>query len=346
MDAIEREFEAALHRTMRMLERSGLESEALEFEGEAEFSPIRAARDLWVITGQGGDRDENRLTDAVFYDRHPELKGKLLKNASLALRQEWIGIRDNVVRNYLKTYPAQPAAPAAPMPPPVAPAAAAVQEPFGFSQFSNIRQYDPSQYPLAIAAQNEYRKASAFQTYYNHINILWPRVDIGEDPHGIGNLVFKVGGQEFSDFVVSDELKAKAAEIGAGGVTSEIIFSDDVIGVLGLGLTMLDLARGLENERMLSGTGPENSAWRAKQQLQFAFALMAEDLSREPWGPIQFFNRDARLLAVELATRYAAFQPIYARYGTFYSHEQELGMYQGSPPSRSHDTVGLPPPGL
>jgi len=346
MDAVEREFEAALHRVVRMLQRSDLESEALEFEGEAEFSPVRAARDLWVIAGQGGDRNENRLTDAVFYDRHPDLKGKSLKNAALPLRQEWIAIRDDVVRNYLKNYPAQPSMPAAPAPPPVPPAGATVPETFGFSQFSNIRQYDPSQYPLAIAAQNEYRKASAFQPYYNQINIIWPRVSIALDPHGVGNLVFSIDARTFSDSVASDELKAKAAEIAAGGVTSEIVFTDDVIGVLGLGLTMIDLARGLQNERMVSGVGPEYDAWRAKQQLQFAFALMAEDLSRGFWGPIQFFSRDAQSLAVELATRYAAFRPIYVQYATFYNREQDLGKYQGNPHSWPQQTMGPAPPGL
>jgi hypothetical protein len=106
-----------------------------------------------------------------------------------------------------------------------------------------------------------------------------------------------------------------------------------VIGFLGLGLTMMDLAQGLENERMLKGVGPEYDKWRAKQQLQFAFALMAEDLTRKPWGPLQFINNhDPRSLAVELANRYAEFRPIWATYLGYFDREQKLGLYGANPP--------------
>lgn len=343
----ELEFESELNKLMRVLERSDLESEIAEFEGEGEIDPLRAARDLWVISAQGAERNENKLTDAIFYDRHPEWKGRSLKNASVPLRQEWIAIRDNVVRAYLKIYPAQPAAPPVPAPQPAGPPAAAMRESFGFSQFANTLRYEPQQYPIAIAAQNEYRSASAFQPYYNKISNAWPRVLISLDPHGVGNLVFSMDGQTFSDFVESGELKQKAGEIMAGGLTGDkLIFREDVIGMLGLALTMIDLATGLENERMAAGVGSEYDKWRAKQQLQFTFALMAEDLTRAPWGPLQFFSRDPRSLAVELASRYAGFQPIYYKYAAFFNREQDLGNDQGNVPNRTHDTVGLPPPGL
>ena len=350
MRNLELEFEAEIESLVTRLSDCDLESEIAESNGEAEFSPFRAARDLWVIGGQGGQRDENKLTDAVFYDRHPDWKGRSLKNAVLPLRQEWIGIRDGVVRPYLQNYPAQPPAPLPPSPAsapsPSAPSRAA-QDPFGFSQFSNILKYESYKYPMAIAAQNAYRKVSGFQTYYNRINTLWPQVSISLDEHGIGNLVFSINGRAFADSMESDELKQKAHEIMGGGLTSSggvpedrIIFEEDVIGMLGLGLTMLDLAQGLNRERMVGGVGPEYDKWRAKQQLQFTFSLVAEDWTRKPWGPLQFINRDPRSLAVELANRYAEFQPVFYDYANYYNREHDLGLYEGSVPDRVPPTMG------
>jgi hypothetical protein len=222
-----------------------------------------------------------------------------------------------------------------------------MREQFGYSQFTNTRRYEPLNYTPAMHAQNEYLKVSGFQSYYNKINTLWPQVSISLDAHGVGRLVFSVSGKAFVDSVESDELKHKAGEIMGGGLTAEIIFGDDVIGVLGLGLTMLDLAQGLQNERMLGGVGPDYDKWRAKQQLQFAFALMAEDLVRKPWGPLQFINNhDSRSLAVELATRYAEFRPVFQTYFQYFDREQQLGLYGGNPPLVQPPTMGPAPGGF
>jgi hypothetical protein len=324
---LEFELEAELNRLMKVLERSDLGSEEAEFEGEGEIGWFRGAKDLWVIAQQGDERNENKITDAIFYDRHPDWKGRALKNAPLALRQEWIEIRDNVVRPYLAQPPAPPApSPApAPAPQPAAPPPTTTQEQFGYSQFSNTSQYEPFQYPYAIAAQADYRKVMGFQPYYNKINSAYPQVSIALDSHGVGNLVFSMNGRALADFVESNELKNKVLEM-FGEHVAEVVFDSEAIGILGLGLTM-----------------PEYDKWRAKQQLQFTFALMAEDLSRQPWGPLQFINHDPRSLAVELANRYAEFQPIFQKYFQYFDREQELGKYGPNPPP-PQDTMG-PAPG-
>jgi hypothetical protein len=208
----ELELEAELRNLMRVLERSDLESEVAESEGESEINPLRIARDLWVIGMQGGERNENKLTDAVFYDRHPDWKGRALKNASLPLRQEWIEIRDNVIRPYLVNYPAQPTAPPPPAPPPAAPAPATAPEQFGYSQFTNTLKYESYNYTPAVAAQNEYRKVSGFQPYYYRINTLQLEVSIAQDPHGVGNLVFSISGRAFIDSVESGSQQPPRAE--------------------------------------------------------------------------------------------------------------------------------------
>jgi hypothetical protein len=152
-------------------------------------------------------------------------------------------------------------------------------------------------------------------------------------------------GRAFTDFVESEELRNKALEMLAGHI-SEVVFTVDVIGMLGLGLTLLDIANGLEKERMLGGVGPEYDKWRAKQQLQFTFALAAEDLTRTNWGNLQFINLDPRSLAVELANRYAEFQPIFFRYSDYFQNERNLGIYQGHVPDRMPDVMGPVPPGM
>ena len=334
------EFEAELNSLMKVLERSDLESEIAEFEWEAEFEPFRVARDLLVIGNQGGQRDENKLTDAIFYDRHPEWKGRQIKNASASLRQEWVEIRDTVVRPYLQNYPAvpppPPQAPPPPAPQPAAPPLTATGEQFGFSAFQNTLNYEAAQYSPALIAQNAYQKVAGFLPYYKKISNAWPRVSISLAEHGVGNLIFSMDGRAFNDFVESEELRNKALEIMGGGVTAELFFTEDVIGMLGIGLTMIDLANGLNNEHMVGGVGPEYDKWRAKQQLQFTFGLAAEDLTRHNWGNLQFINRDARSLAVELANRYAEFRPIFVQYANAFNHEQDLARYQGNvPPPQS-----------
>jgi murein DD-endopeptidase MepM/ murein hydrolase activator NlpD len=46
----------------------------------------------------GGNTDENKLTDMIFFARHPERNGEKLKTYEKALIQEWLNLRNNVVR--------------------------------------------------------------------------------------------------------------------------------------------------------------------------------------------------------------------------------------------------------
>src|SRR5262249_18279808 len=51
----------------------------------------------------GGLRDPNRLTDIIFYARHPERGGRRIAAGETALAQEWRWIRDNIVSTVLRT---------------------------------------------------------------------------------------------------------------------------------------------------------------------------------------------------------------------------------------------------
>jgi len=102
MSKADLELEFELESLMAKLATSDLEAEA-----EGEVPQARLNKDRWVISGQvaQGVRDENKITDAVFDDRHPEWTGKSLRNGQLALRQEWMQIRDGIVRPQLKQPP-------------------------------------------------------------------------------------------------------------------------------------------------------------------------------------------------------------------------------------------------
>src|ERR1051325_2919205 len=60
---------------------------------------------------QGGQRDENRLTDMVFNGRHPERSGRRLQQNETQLVKEWMDIRDHLVKPALAAFPV-PGAPA------------------------------------------------------------------------------------------------------------------------------------------------------------------------------------------------------------------------------------------
>jgi hypothetical protein len=351
----ELELEAELEDLMSILSESNLEAEA-----GGVFGPIqtfaRTFREQAMIADQiaRGIRDENKLTDAIFFDRYPTWRGKALKNAGLALRQEWIQIRDAIVRSALASPP--PVHTPAPVPPAAPPAPVQPTGTFGFSNFFNIRQYRPGQYSDAVAAQNEYQKVAGFQPYYNKITSVAPSVSIATASEGVGNLVFSLDYRSLGALVESSELRDKAIELMTHGAVTRWIssytepppaleFTEKAIGILGIGMTMIEIARGLENERMLGGFGPGRDQWIRKQQLQFVFGLMAEDISRRNWGGGYFYSRNVRDLALELAIRYAEFQPIYYRYAPFFWLESDLSKYGGQIPANSPPTMG-PAPGM
>jgi D-alanyl-D-alanine carboxypeptidase len=59
----------------------------------ASGDPITLARAM-----AAGERNENRLTDAVFFARHPERGGRRIERGEHALAKEWLTIRNTIVR--------------------------------------------------------------------------------------------------------------------------------------------------------------------------------------------------------------------------------------------------------
>ncbi len=52
-----------------------------------------------------GVRDENKLTDLIFYTRHPERQGRRLERSEQQLIREWLDVRDRVVRPAFRADP-------------------------------------------------------------------------------------------------------------------------------------------------------------------------------------------------------------------------------------------------
>jgi len=66
---------------------------------------------------QGGERNENTLTNLVFFERHPERGDRLIRADERDLAREWLQIRDTLVRpalGGLAPSPIRPPAPSAP----------------------------------------------------------------------------------------------------------------------------------------------------------------------------------------------------------------------------------------
>src|SRR5215510_10795849 len=81
--------------------------ESFEYDFEAESSDATAARlreraflKALIAIRQ---RDPNKLTDGVFYLRHPEVRGKLIGKEQTALKNEWLSILRSLVQPLLAT---------------------------------------------------------------------------------------------------------------------------------------------------------------------------------------------------------------------------------------------------
>jgi hypothetical protein len=281
-----------------------------------------------------GERDENKLTNALFYERHPEWKGKALKNARRVLRAEWVNIRDGVVRPLLKSAkpPSTPISPTpAPTPPPIQPTNTATLPSgqqgagiLGYNSFDNIRKYQPAKYQAALEAQTAFQRVKGFLPWYRKIMNAVKAASIALGSDGIGNLVFSIEARAFTDLVRSRELVNKTLETIGSGLLGRLEFTVDFIGLLGLGATLLDIARGIENERMLSHTGVEADKWQYDQKLKFVISLLAEDLSRQDLRGSYFVYRNARDLVNEITADLAEFKPLNDAFVSYLLLEDQL----------------------
>jgi len=89
----------------------------------------------------GGERNADRLTNVVFYARHPERGGRPIARAEVQLSQEWLWIRDSVIRPALQRAAAAPA-PTTPAPP----------DPTAFGdEYAPLPDYAAGRFSIALA---------------------------------------------------------------------------------------------------------------------------------------------------------------------------------------------------
>lgn len=101
------------------------------------------------LAASAGFRDENTLTDLVFYNRHPERQGAPIRGNEAAFRTlaaEWVSIRDGLVR-------ASPRRPAAAPPAPSSPSAPSTPDIVTVRGIRVARQIAPRVEALLAAAQ-------------------------------------------------------------------------------------------------------------------------------------------------------------------------------------------------
>lgn len=96
----------------------------------------------------GGQTDENKLTNMIFFARHPELNGRRIARHEKNLAAEWRSIRDQLVRPFLRqqaasaTSNAQLKAPVVARPVPSGPARHAPATRISSTTLGRIRRYD------------------------------------------------------------------------------------------------------------------------------------------------------------------------------------------------------------
>src|SRR5260370_25980695 len=87
--------------------------------GRSLFGPTLGAAEAAAAVA-AGERDEGRLTDILFYARHPERRGGRIQPGETRAAQEWTWLRDTIVRPVLRVLtaggPSAPAAAAGPAP--------------------------------------------------------------------------------------------------------------------------------------------------------------------------------------------------------------------------------------
>ncbi|HEX2328940.1 MAG TPA: hypothetical protein VHN74_09460 [Candidatus Angelobacter sp.] len=99
---LEAELEAELEDLMAILGQSNLAHEAEVIKGRpivVKDPALDRAKAIMRREMARGVDDEPSLTDAIFWDRHKDLKGKRLpKGAPKELTDEWISIRNKIVK--------------------------------------------------------------------------------------------------------------------------------------------------------------------------------------------------------------------------------------------------------
>lgn len=85
-----------------MSKRARAEPAPAPTSGAPGAPPVHGERSALEERIKAGERDENTLTDIVFFSRHPERRFQPIEKHETELAAEWLGIRDRIVRPALE----------------------------------------------------------------------------------------------------------------------------------------------------------------------------------------------------------------------------------------------------
>jgi hypothetical protein len=273
---------------------------------------------------RSGTTNENQLTDLVFFRRHPERNGRAISSSEpnyRQLSQEWLSIRDTIVRPILRGTPAPPAAPSAPSTPPAAPAQPAPSPgaPSGEPQVainSGVRVSDNAvrvlKEILRMAGLSRATITSGRRTAGDQARIMYDLIErngvsYAKNLYGsTGDQVIdvysaqKAAGQ--SATAIKQAMEARINQLGCSNVSHHCSDTHDVIDVAPSSIADQDAFRRALDAALRSGLidkyipPPQDPAFHIEIVLQpTANELMARILRSPPLPLDAFLPRNARL---------------------------------------------------
>lgn len=271
-----------------------------------------------------GTTSENQLTDLVFFRRHPERNGRALSSSEPNFRQlsqEWLSIRDTIVRPILRGTPSAPPVPATPStPPPVpAPPAPSPGVPAGEPQVtinSGVRVSDNAvrvlKEILRMAGLSRATITSGRRTANDQARIMFDLIE----RHGVSyakNLYGSTGDQVIDVYstqkaagqsatAIKQAMEAKINQLGCPNVSHHCSDTHDVIDVAPSSIADQSAFRQALDAALRSGLidkyipPPQDPAFHIEIVLQpTANELMDRILRAPPLPPDAFPPRWARL---------------------------------------------------
>jgi outer membrane protein OmpA-like peptidoglycan-associated protein len=197
-------------------------------------------------------------------------------------------------------------------------------------KFENIKKYRPGEWRDALAVAQSYWSDPFLENFWK-IREAENNSSLSLAEHG--GLRFSIQKKALSD-LITEAAKKRIIEHVTGEV-AELIFGEGagrLVGLLGFSLEFLQMARDIENERMLGKVGPEGDKWRKEQIHRFVLGILAEDIARGT-------DTSPGEISYNLDKQYNRFKAIADKYAEYAQLEHQLAVYGDQIPDRPPDMM-------